>query len=120
MKITAAGLKELTKLQPAVAENVRRYQQQYRTRNVTFEQHPAGYRFYLGEGETYTFYSKTGERKSATMLSGDTVGAAVHNFSHNVNDRTPAAPEGTWAVEFSLFMGKPFITVHYVGQIALP
>ncbi len=120
MKITAAGLKELAKLQPSVAEKVVSYQRQYKTRNCTFEQHPAGYRFYLGEGETYTFYSKTGERKSATMLSGDTIGAAVHNFSHNVNDRTPGAPEGTWAVEFQLFMGKPFITVHYVGQIAIP
>lgn len=115
MKLNAAARKELAKLNPAVSAKIDAYAERYRTRNVRYEAHAAGWNMYLGEGATYTIFAPNGNTRTAHMISGDTIGAANDGLNYLVGKDTPGIPEGTWVVEFELFLGKPFITAHYVG-----
>jgi hypothetical protein len=118
-KMNAADLKELAKVAPAVAAEVKAMQDRYRTRNIRLEVHPAGWQCYLGEGARYKFFAPNGNVLGANMVNESTMGAANTGVNYRVNEMTPAFPEGTWVTEFELFLGKPFIVVHYVGVRAL-
>lgn len=115
IKLNASARKELTKLAPEVAAKVDAYATRYRTRNVRYENHAAGWKMYLGEGETYTIFAPNGKSRTAAMVSESTLGCANDGMNYHVGKDTPGLPEGTWVVEFDLFLGKPYITVHYVG-----
>lgn len=115
MKLNAAGRKELAKLNPAVAAKIDAYADRYHTRNVRYEAHPAGWNLYLGESTTYTIFAPNGNVRTAAMIGEHTIGAASDGMNYLVGKDTPGIPEGTWIVEFELFLGKPFITAHYVG-----
>ena len=119
MKLTAKELKALQQLQPAVAVEVEALKARWRTRRVNYEQHADGWRCYLGEGEQYTFYAPNGKTLATQMVSENTIGAANDGVNYHVGQQTPPMPEGTWAVQFDLFLGRPYITVHYVGVKAL-
>jgi len=116
-KVTAAGLKELRKLAPKVAEEVSELCKRHHTRRVKFCQHDANWQMYLAEGTSYEFFPANGRSRMARMLSADTIGSKNDGINYYVGAQTPAIPEGTWIVEFSRFMGAPYIVVHYVGQI---
>jgi hypothetical protein len=119
VKVTAAGLKEISRLAPQVAGEVSELCKRYRTRRVKFCQHAAGWQMYLAEGTSYEFFPENGKSMMARMLSADTIGSKSDGINYYVGAQTPAIPEGTWIVEFQRFMGTPYITVHYVGQTAL-
>lgn len=119
-KITAAGLRELESLAPQVAAYVQDLKQRYHTRRVNFESHSAGWRCYLAEGVTYRFYPPNGHAPLSTrMICDNTIGSYNDGVNYHVGEQTPAMPEGTWIVELKLFLGRPFIDVHYIGQLAL-
>ena len=119
MKLNAKARKELAALAPAVAAKIDAYASQYRTRNVRYEQHPAGWNFYLGESTTYTIFAPNGKVRTAAMIGEHSIGASNDGMNYLVGKDTPGLPEGTWVVEFELFLGKPFITAHYVGLAQL-
>ena len=88
-------------------------------KKITLTNRPAGQKFYLAEGATLVFVTPEGRTLTAAMLSESTMGAASDGINYRVGQSTPSMPEGTWAIEEMLFMGKWFMTVTYVGQIAL-
>lgn len=118
-KVTAAGLKELAKLAPQVAADVDHLRKRYRTRRISYQAHPAGWQCYLAEGASYKFYPPNGKALATHMVSENTLGARNDGVNYHVGERTPAMPEGTWVVEFELFLGQPYINLHYIGQMAL-
>ena len=115
MKLNAKARKELAKFAPAVAVKIDEYASRYHTRSVFFQQHPAGWNFYLNEATTYTIFAPNGKVSTTAMIGEHTIGAANDGMNYLVGKDTPGLPEGTWVVEFQLFLGKPFITAHYVG-----
>jgi hypothetical protein len=119
VKVTAAGLKEISRLAPQVASEVAELCKRHHTRRVNFCQHASGWQMYLAEGTSYEFFPENGKSMMARMLSADTIGSKSDGINYYVGAQTPAIPEGTWIVEFQRFMGTPYITVHYVGQTAL-
>lgn len=120
MQLTAAAIKELFAIAPEVAAKVKALQTSHRTRKVSFDTKPAGYQYILGEGERLTFYAPNGKTMATNMVTESTLGCANTGVNYAVNQPTPPLPEGTWIVSHELFLGKWFIHVYYVGQIALP
>ena len=119
-KLTAAGVKEIAKLHPAVAEQVKTTMQQRRTRKAWLYVQAAGYQHCLSEGERVTFYAPNGKTLNANMVTESTLGAANTGINYAVNQNTPPLPEGTWIVSEELFLGQWYVYVYYVGQMALP
>ena len=118
-KINKAQRNEIKRLAPAVGAEIEALATFYRTRNVHFESHAAGWQMYLGEGIKYTVHAPNGKTLHASMVSESTIGAANTGVNYHVGEETPGMPEGTWVVEFQLFLGHPYITAHYVGPMAL-
>lgn len=114
-KLDAAGIKELGRLQPEVAAQVKAFMKEHSTRRISFVNHAANYELYMGEGADLTFYAPNGNVRSEGMITESTIGAANTGFNYAVNQRTPPLPEGTWVVEENLFLGQWSATVHYVG-----
>ena len=119
VKVTSAGLKEISRLAPQVGAEVAELCKRHHTRRVKFCQHAAGWQMYLAEGTQYEFFPANGKSMRAVMLSADTIGSKNDGVNYCVGAQTPHLPEGTWIVEFQRFMGAAYITVHYVGQMAL-
>lgn len=119
MIINAAGLKELKSLSPAVFTKVDALKKHYRLRKVGFSAKAANYQYYLAEGAECTFYAPNGNVCSAKMVSESTLGAANDGLNYHVGKFTPELPEGTWIVEFEIFLGKPMISVIYVSALQL-
>ncbi len=119
MKINAAGRKELKTLAPKVSEKIEELAAKYRTRNVRFENHAAGWNMYLAESARYSIFAPNGNVRTTAMVGENTIGAANDGMNYLVGKDTPGLPEGTWVVEFELFLGHPYITAHYVGQMQL-
>jgi len=117
-KLTAATLKEIAKVKPQVAEQVRRTMRERRTRKAWLHVSPAGYRHPLGEGERLTVYAPNGRTLHTSMVSESTLGAANDGVNYHVGEQTPPLPEGTWIVSEELFLGHWHIRVRYVGQDA--
>ena len=115
MKMNAVMIKEMAKVKPEVAEKVVALKRQWHTQSVRYEVHSAPWQMYLGEGESVTIYAPNGKSRSTRMVSENTIGAANDGINYHVAEATPGMPEGTWVVTFELFLGKPFIDVHYVG-----
>lgn len=80
----------------------------------------AGYQRYLGEGEKISFFTPDGKSVGANMVSESTLGATPNGFNYAVGQSTPPLPEGTWIVCFEWFLGKPVLTVEYIGQVTFP
>ena len=120
MNLTAAHLKEIAKLNPAAHEKIMEFKTRYNLRKISFLTKPAGYTRYLGEGEKISFHASNGKSTSANMVTESTLGAMPSGFNYAVGQHTPPLPEGTWIVCGEWFLGKFFLSVEYVGQIALP
>lgn len=118
--LSAAAIRELATLAPEVAAKVKALQAQHRIRKVRFSARPAGFQYILGEGESITFYAPNGKSMHTKMVSESTLGASIDGINYMVGKPTPALPEGTWIVSEELFLGKWFVSVFYVGQVALP
>jgi hypothetical protein len=114
-KLDAAGIKELARLKPEVASEIKRFMKDHKTRRVSFVNHGANYELYMAEGADLTFYAPNGNVRSEGMITESTIGAANTGFNYAVNQRTPPLPEGTWVVEKNLSLGQWYATVHYIG-----
>lgn len=113
--LNAAGIREIARLQPEVAAQVKAFMKEHGIRKASFVNHAADYEMYLAEGAKLTFYAPNGNVKSGSMVGNNTVGAANTGFDYGTNQRTPPLPEGTWVVEMPQPYGGYSITVHYVG-----
>lgn len=118
MKLTSAHLKEIKKLNPQVAQAINDLKNRHNLRNVTYLSYAAGHTHYLSEGAQLQFFAPTGKTVAADMVSDSTVGCAIESFNYDVGQYTPPLPEGTWIVSCEYYQGY-FITVNYVGQLAL-
>ena len=114
-KLKKAQIKTLP--QP-VADRVLALQARYRTRFCTLYIEPADWKMYLGEGCTYTCYDGRGREFTLQMQSERTLHAGGHRMSHQIGAEY-GLPQGSWVVEFELFLGKPVIYVHHVGPYQL-
>lgn len=115
MKLTSAQIKQL----PAnVQEKVNALKKRYNTRRVSLEIKSPGWRLYLGEGCNYTFFNNSGGTMETSMISENTVGATNDGINYGIG-YAPPFPQGTWIVEFQLFLGTPYIRVYHIGLVAL-
>ena len=100
-----------------VFDHVTALMKRYRTRNVKVYNEPAGWKMYAAEGASYTVFYR-GERRDVRMMSEHNLHAGAPAASYAIGAQ-PELPVGAWLVEFELFLGKPFISVHNVGLAAL-
>lgn len=119
MKLTAAHLTEIAKLNPAAHKAIVAHKTLRKLRNVGFYTKAAGFARYLGEGEDIAFFTPTGKSTSASMVTESSMGCQRDSFNYAVGQYTPPLPEGTWIVCCQLFLGKWILSVEYVGQLAL-
>ena len=119
MKLTAAHLTEVAKLNPAAHKAIVARKKAHNLRNVSFSTKAAGFTRYLGEGEDISFFTPTGKSTSASMVTESSIGCRREGFNYATGQYTPPLPEGTWIVCSQLFLGKWLLSVEYVGQIAL-
>jgi len=114
-KVLARHLKAMPDF---IQEKVGALKKRYRTRNVRYEQLAPGGTIYLDEGASYTFWNTAGRQMKVNMVSQSTIGAINTGVNYAIGERVPL-PQGCWAVEFELFMGKPFITIYHTGPHTL-
>ena len=101
-----------------IADRVLALQSRYSTRNCTFHVESPGWELYLAEDTTYTCWDGDQKQFTLKMQSQRWLHAGGHKMSHQIGDRYPME-QGTWVVEFELFLGKPIIHVHHVGPYQL-
>jgi len=108
---------EIRQLPRAVADRVLSLQNRYRTRFCKLYLENPGFELYLAEGANYTLVYR-GEEMSLQMVSERTMGMSGPKEAYQVGRRVPL-PQGTWVIEFELFLGKPIINVSHVGPYQL-
>jgi len=117
--LNAAAIKEIGRIRPDVASHIKGLQDRHHVRKVGFSLRPAGFRENFGEGYRYKFFAPEGKVLATNMVTESTLGAMNTGINYCVGQDTPPMPEGTWIVADYLFLGKWYISVTYVGQIAL-
>lgn len=114
-KLKKAQIKAL----PApVADQILKVQARYNTRNCTLYIENPGWELYLAEATSYYGWRSNHEPFTLRMQSQASLHAGGQAQSHQIGRRIPV-PEGSWIVEFELFLGKPILNVHHVGPYQL-
>jgi hypothetical protein len=110
--------KQIKGLPVKVAEKIIELQTRYKTRYCKLYIETPGWLLYLAEATDYHCY-RDDKEVSLSMQSARTFHAGAPAQSYQIGRRIEV-PQGSWIIEFRLFLGKPIIGVHHVGlhQIA--
>ena len=109
---------QIRALPKSISDYVLSLQSRYSTRHCKLYIENPGWELYLDEGATYNFYY--GDKESSLqMMSESTFHAGGIKESYQIGRRVEI-PQGGWVVGFELFLGKPIINVHHVGNYQLP
>lgn len=114
-KLKKAQIRTLPK---SVADRVLALQKRYRSHACTLYIEDPTWKLYLAEATTYTCYDGRGKEFTLKMQSSMSLHAGGHKMSHQIGQRY-GMPQGSWVVEFGLFLGKPVIAVHHIGPYQL-